>query len=154
MKPTDYLFKTVRIKKPIFEDGYLDKGMIGRIEAVRDKESDMWEIVFNLKDFHQHNLKHEERNYWGRDGKANLTATEAGDYPKNHIDSYYFMKDEDLGDYVEIVDENLYKDKKVISELEVNELKYLLACAYNRIDFSESKSDAVLQERIRKALGL
>lgn len=78
MKTTDCLFKTVRIKKPIFEDGYLDKGMIGRIEAIRDKESDMWEIIFNLKDFREHNLKHEERNYWDRETGL---ATKSDDLP-------------------------------------------------------------------------
>ena len=103
-----FIGKTVKIKKEFFEDGYLDIGMLAVVNDIRVNEYNEPEIILNLSKFHAYNVALERANYWDKNSmKAFLTASQYGAYPNNHIDSYYFNVDDNLSDYLEIIEDPL-----------------------------------------------
>lgn len=101
----NYLNKVVKIKRPIFEDGYLDEGMLAVVTGFAPDDEHCDKIFLDLSRFHDHNVKMEQSNYWDSNHVACLTASQAGYYPKDHKDSYYIDKNIDLSEYLEIVED-------------------------------------------------
>lgn len=90
--------------KPVFEDCYFsDKGMKAVLLYFEDrKEADetMYEIMFDTEAFREHNKVREIANYFDKNGKVCLTATEAGFYKAR--EGIYVMGDDNVGKYFSV----------------------------------------------------
>ena len=77
---------------------YIDRGMMARVESIvldthyPDAEGgDMYKVVFDVGEFRAHNTVMEQPNYYDGNGVACLTATGAGQYPKDGKETVYLM---------------------------------------------------------------
>lgn len=83
----------VKIIKPIFEEDYLEAGMLARVTGITDDrhDRDMYRIHFSFSEFNEHNQKMETPNYYDQNHNPVLTATAAGKVPAGFNDICYAM---------------------------------------------------------------
>lgn len=83
-------------------EGYFDVNMRARVtSAYEDESNDFIVVVFDVTDFNDYNSTFEVHNYYTLDGRAELTATEAGFNPLtrkggNGLEAYYFAIEDDV----------------------------------------------------------
>ncbi|MBC8741842.1 hypothetical protein F6X40_35425 [Paraburkholderia sp. UCT31] len=90
-------------------DGYAEAGMRMAIVGGRVTEPEVGQLLVDFTEFDSFNQTFESRNYYDAEGKPTRTAREAGYYkPK---DAFYVDPEEDIGAFLEIIDD---KRKRLI----------------------------------------
>lgn len=82
----------------------IDRGMYGRIVGVEHKQDDFYLLRVDLNEFESHNDDCMQRNYYDDDGNPTLTSKEAGQYPKDGIETIYLDYDREIAPYFEFED--------------------------------------------------
>ena len=94
--------------KPIFEDGFPDRGMKAWLTAIDKRESEnCWKLYFDFTDFESENDKYMKANYYDDNSNPTLTAKQAGRYSNKY--SVYFgdLDTEEFGTFEEQIKEFL-----------------------------------------------
>ena len=110
---TKALKPVVKFNKGIEDmETYIDRDMMARVDSItlhtqypEDEGGDMYEVIFDVGEFRDHNVQHEQGNYYDSNGIPCLTATLAGQYPSDGKESVYLMLASD-DHYYELLDDN------------------------------------------------
>lgn len=97
----DGIHPVVTFKAPVLDkEGYLEAGMRGRLVAISDEHDDMFQLHVDLAEFDDFNRQFESANFYDKNGRACLTAREAGVYkePKE----WFFVGNDDEIDFCEV----------------------------------------------------
>jgi len=141
-------------------ESYLDSGMKARVGKIVWKESfaevdggDMYEITFDVSDFLDYNANYERNNWYDKAGIPCLTATEAGEGPKNGIVEVFLMELPDkYGDYFEIVEDDGTKLFRLDEEEMVTLIKALGLLKLETETFYEDTREIEVIEGLHKKL--
>lgn len=88
--------RIVKIKNRNFDESYLEPGMLARvIEVFNDNHGDI-EILLEFKEFADANAPYEAHDWYGKDGKSTATMREAGSYPMDDREKFFYTKPEDV----------------------------------------------------------
>lgn len=92
-------YPEVVINREIFEECYLESGMMARLiglefntsETDGDGNEDLcYKLTFDFKEFDKHNIALESADWWNPETNAyDLTGTESGAKPSNFVESVY-----------------------------------------------------------------
>ena len=81
----------------VLDETYAEKGMVGKIVSIEKDYDDVYKVAVDWNGFESTNEPLEDRK-WYLDLDKNLgTMKEAGLYPSNGIEEYYFGFDYDTG---------------------------------------------------------
>lgn len=82
------------------KEGYLEKGMRGRVTGAIVDGDDLVTLTVDLTEFDEYNKAFESKGYFDKNRNPVLTAREAGYYKP--VDTVYFDADEEMNGFMEI----------------------------------------------------
>lgn len=87
------------------QEGYLEIGMRGVLIGARDEDDTCLSFKVDLAPYEAYNLAFEKPDYIDKDGRATLTARQANQYPKEHLESMWVDENDPIGSVAQLLDD-------------------------------------------------
>jgi hypothetical protein len=108
-------------------DTGINVGMRGKLESVSSKDvNDCYELTINCSDWYEYNYPLFTHDWLNKEtGNFDLTAIEAGQYPKNHIIKIYDI-DEGEDHNIRLIEDNKFYQEYLATKIDTESYVYWL----------------------------